>query len=197
MVTLLLSDHTADGDTTVFGPNYPGFFFDNSGTGYQVPNTSNTAGPYSSFQLQIYAWQGNYSSLSAAAANGQAVAYSGVFTQPVPFGEPPPIPGDVNYMPAMIMKAPLLGDANLDGKVDINDLSKVLTNYDKTGMTWADGDFNGDGKVDINDLSKVLTNYDKTSALSAVSVVPEPSFAVLLGVLLAATGWTVWRHNRR
>ena len=55
------------------------------------------------------------------------------------------------------------GDANLDGKVDINDLSSVLTNYDKsTGMTWSDGDFNGDGKVDINDLSIVLTNYDKS-----------------------------------
>ena len=46
--------------------------------------------------------------------------------------------------------------------MDINDLSKVLTNYDKTGMTWAQGDFNGDGTVDINDLSNVLTNYDKT-----------------------------------
>ena len=55
------------------------------------------------------------------------------------------------------------GDANGDGKVDINDLTIVLTNYDKsTGMTWATGDFNGDGKVDINDLSIVLTNYDKT-----------------------------------
>ena len=55
------------------------------------------------------------------------------------------------------------GDANLDGTVNITDLSKVLTNYDKTGMTWADGDFNGDGTVNISDLSNVLTNYDKTA----------------------------------
>ena len=45
------------------------------------------------------------------------------------------------------------GDANLDGKVDINDLSIVLANYDKNGMAWTEGDFTGDGTVDINDLT--------------------------------------------
>ena len=74
------------------------------------------------------------------------------------------------------------GDANLDGTVNISDLSKVLTNYDKTGMTWADGDFNGDGTVNISDLSNVLTNYDKTAGASAAGIkaVPEPSSMVLL-----------------
>ena len=28
------------------------------------------------------------------------------------------------------------GDANVDGYVDIKDLTIVLSNYDKTGMTW-------------------------------------------------------------
>jgi autotransporter-associated beta strand protein len=56
----------------------------------------------------------------------------------------------------------LYGDANLDGTVNINDLSKVLGNYNKSGMTWADGDFNYDGTVNINDLSKVLGNYNKS-----------------------------------
>ena len=59
---------------------------------------------------------------------------------------------------------PLSGDANLDGKVDINDLTIVLANYGQTGKTWTTGDFNGDGTVDINDLTIVLTNYGKTSA---------------------------------
>ena len=35
------------------------------------------------------------------------------------------------------------GDANGDGKVDINDLTIVLTNYDKTGMAWSQGEFTG------------------------------------------------------
>ena len=39
----------------------------------------------------------------------------------------------------------LPGDANSDGTVNINDLSILLANFDKTGMAWANGDFNGDG----------------------------------------------------
>jgi probable HAF family extracellular repeat protein len=77
------------------------------------------------------------------------------------------------------------GDANFDGTVNIGDLSKVLTNYDKTGMIWADGDFNADGTVNISDLSNVLTNYDKTMTASAAGIkaVPEPA-----SLLLAAAG---------
>jgi hypothetical protein len=73
------------------------------------------------------------------------------------------------------------GDANRDGVVNIEDLSKVLANYDKNGMTWDDGDFNGDGKVDISDLSNLLSNYDKTFTASAgVKAVPEPGTLALL-----------------
>ena len=87
-----------------------------------------------------------------------------------------------------LLKPALPGDANLDAKVDINDLSRVLTNYDRTvgsGISgWAQADFNNDGKVNLNDLSIVLTNYDESAALSAggMATVPEPS-TVLLAVL--------------
>jgi probable HAF family extracellular repeat protein len=91
---------------------------------------------------------------------------------------------------------PLPGDANLDGTVNITDLSKVLTNYDKTGMTWGEGDFNGDGTVNISDLSNVLTNYDKTATAAGIKAVPEPSALVLLaagaGGLLSCL-WRRWR----
>ena len=72
---------------------------------------------------------------------------------------------------SFLLTPALAGDANLDGTVNINDLSKVLTNYDKTGMAWADGDFNGDGTVNINDLSNVLTNYDRSLGASAAGIV--------------------------
>ena len=55
------------------------------------------------------------------------------------------------------------GDANGDGKVDINDLTIVLSNYGRTGMKWTQGCMDGDpaGAVDINDLTIVLSNYGK------------------------------------
>ena len=51
------------------------------------------------------------------------------------------------------------GDANGDGRVDINDLTIVLANFGQTGMAWSQGDFTGDPTVDINDLTIVLSNY--------------------------------------
>jgi formylglycine-generating enzyme len=78
----------------------------------------------------------------------------------------------------------LPGDANGDGKVDINDLSILLTNFDKTSMTWSQGDFDGSGTVDLADLSKMLTNFDKTAGTSpaGIQAVPEPATLALLGV---------------
>jgi autotransporter-associated beta strand protein len=82
----------------------------------------------------------------------------------------------VTVMPA------LFGDTTLDGKVDIVDLGKVLTNFDHSGMTWAQGDFTYDGTVDISDLGKILTNFDKTMGMPGASIkaVPEPANLVLL-----------------
>ncbi len=88
----------------------------------------------------------------------------------------------------------LPGDANLDGRVDINDLTIVLANYNHTG-TWATGDFNGDSKVDINDLTIVLAHYDTSVGLSAagMSAVPEPGTLLLLAASLAGLLAYAWR----
>jgi uncharacterized protein (DUF2141 family) len=93
----------------------------------------------------------------------------------------------------------LPGDANLDGKVDINDLTAVLTNYGETaGATWNAGDFNGDGKVDINDLTAVLTNYGHSLGASAggINTVPEPSSILALATVAPLVGWRLMRRRR-
>lgn len=54
----------------------------------------------------------------------------------------------------------LSGDADGNGKVDVHDLSIVLTNYSKHTV---DGDLNHDGKVTIADLSILLTNFGRKS----------------------------------
>ena len=76
------------------------------------------------------------------------------------------------------------GDANLDGKVDINDLTVVLSHFGQTGMTWSTGDLTGDGTVDINDLTVVLSHFGQGAGSSAAGMdaVPEPSALVLLGM---------------
>ena len=125
----------------------------------------------------------------------------------------------ITIMPA------LYGDATLDGVVGPADLSKLLTNYGKSGMTWSQGDFTYDGIVGPADLSKLLTNYGKNGPLnindipalalqaleadsqamqllasydisvSGATAVPEPSSLVMLASLLALAG--VWGFRRQ
>ena len=97
---------------------------------------------------------------------------------------------------AFLLTPALPGDANLDGTVDINDLTIVLSNFGSTGCAWSQGCMDGDptGTVDMNDLAIVLTNFGKTyGASSDIEAVPEPSGAVLLlgtsAVALMACAW--------
>jgi hypothetical protein len=52
--------------------------------------------------------------------------------------------------------------------------------------------------VDIQDLSKILANYDKTFSAGGIKVVPEPSsIALLLMLLPLAAGKLARRRCRR
>ena len=90
----------------------------------------------------------------------------------------------------------LPGDANLDGKVDINDLTIVLAHYNQTGA-WAQGEFTGSGTVDINDLTIVLAHYNQSfGSAGGIAAVPEPSVLLLLAAGLAgllAHAWRKWK----
>ena len=74
---------------------------------------------------------------------------------------------------------PLLGDANGDGTVNGADLNIVLSNFNRTGMTGAQGDFDGNETVNGSDLNTVLSNFNQHLSVAAV---PEPSTFVLLGI---------------
>ena len=100
------------------------------------------------------------------------------------------------------------GDANFDGSVTFADLVLLAQNYNRIGdRTWATGDFNFDGSVTFSDLVMLAQNYNRTSVLTAgpsnaddvgdaafrsgwaraLTIVPEPSLALLPAGGLAAT----------
>ena len=59
---------------------------------------------------------------------------------------------------AVTIKVPLLGDINLDGVADINDLNLILAALNKPANGPNDlRDLNGDGKIDALDSRKLIT----------------------------------------
>ncbi|MFT3785166.1 MAG: S8 family serine peptidase [Tepidisphaeraceae bacterium] len=81
------------------------------------------------------------------------------------------------------------GDANLDGKVNFDDLLTLASNYGASSKKWADGSFDGDGLVNFSDLLQLASNYGfgVASTLNfaadwarAQSMVPEPATLALL-----------------
>ena len=93
-----------------------------------------------------------------------------------------------NYTDRSFLLTPgLAGDANLDGRVDINDLTIVLSHFGQSGTTWAQGEFTGTGTVDINDLTIVLSHFGQSAGSSAggLTAVPEPGSLTLSALAVA------------
>ena len=74
----------------------------------------------------------------------------------------------------------LLGDSNLDGRVDSIDLNAVGVAWQMARDTWAEGDFNADGVVDSLDLNSIGVNWQR--AIPGGAAVPEPK--TIVGLLL-------------
>ena len=208
VATLLLGNGTAKGDITGEASGYPGMFWaSNSQSPAAIPGTNAATGPYPDFNVEIYFWTGNYSTYAAAEAAaagtpGVYTADSGIFNQYVPFG-PTIVPEPLLDMSAVVLSQhPVAlppGDANGDGRVDINDLTIVLSNFGQSvgPGAWANGEFTGDGTVNVNDLTIVLSNFGHGTSAGAAAAVPEPASAVLLACCGLATVLVYWASQRR
>jgi hypothetical protein len=74
----------------------------------------------------------------------------------------------------VLVKYTYYGDANLDGKVDGSDYSRVDAGFISNGKLtgWANGDFNYDGKINGTDYSLIDATY--ASAAKALALVAKP-----------------------
>ncbi len=86
----------------------------------------------------------------------------------------------------------LVGDANLDGTVDAQDLNSLGRNWQSATGLWSSGDFNADNLIDAQDLNGVGGNWQKTIAAAAPAVVPEPT-----GCMLALLGLSLTMRRYR
>jgi autotransporter-associated beta strand protein len=60
------------------------------------------------------------------------------------------------------------GDAQLDGKVDFDDILALFPNYGVSGSySWQDGDFTYDGKVDFDDILALFPNYEASAVFGS------------------------------
>ena len=92
-----------------------------------------------------------------------------------------------------ILLAPeLLGDANADGSVDLNDLNMVLNNLGTANTNWTAGNFDNAATIDLTDLNDVLNDLGLTTASTGsianvqspvTTSAPEPASLLLIAAV--------------
>jgi hypothetical protein len=92
---------------------------------------------------------------------------------------------DLDYEVQTIL-ATNYGDTDLDGDVDLSDLSNLAANYSQTPRGWAQGNFDIDTDVDLNDLSNLAAYYGLGEAQAFADfqsiAVPEPASLASVGL---------------
>ena len=154
-------------------------------------------------------WNGPGINSSAAAANnlipGNSLYGLGYADSADP-GNP------AGLLPTIEVMYTLLGDANLDGKVNGTDFNILAANFNQSGRSWDEGDFNYDGDVNGTDFVLMADNFNQFASQSATAAadwtalqdfaaangislasVPEPASA---GIVVIA-GMGILRRRRR
>ncbi|MFO0897997.1 MAG: hypothetical protein U0836_11295 [Pirellulales bacterium] len=92
---------------------------------------------------------------------------------------------------------PLLGDANFDDRVDLNDFG-ILKAHIGSGHWRDEGDFNRDLRVDLTDVGVLKDNFGRVAGVTTVvEPVPEPAGLLLATLAAALLGLARLRLVRR
>jgi hypothetical protein len=80
---------------------------------------------------------------------------------------------------AVVVRFTRYGDANLDARVDFNDLLEMAQNFGSdvsavTGGSWRHADFTYDGVADFNDLVKLAQNYNTSLPAAPALAAQQP-----------------------
>ena len=100
---------------------------------------------------------------------------------------------NASNLTAFLLSPVAPGDADLDGDVDLSDLSTVLNNFGAATTSWTNGNFDGAATIDLTDLSDVLNNFGASSASAAPTPTPEPA---TLALLLPVVWSSAFRRRR-
>jgi autotransporter-associated beta strand protein len=159
-------------------------------------------------------WSAATASATVSAARGdgtwtrRAGVGSSAVAAAVAAGSPRAVGWAANGDGSVTFAATALGDATLDGFIDILDAAAITSAgaFDRPGfVTWQDGDFNYDRLVDILDVADFVSTglFDAGAvpmARSAIAAVPEPALVqplTLAAVAAAAFGRVVRPTSRR
>src|SRR5205823_7792194 len=93
------------------------------------------------------------------------------------------------------------GDANLDGRINVDDYARIDSNIGLGTAGWFNGDFNYDGKVNVDDYG-IIDSYigiqgpPFSSVAGGSSAVPEPAALISLSGV-GAMAWAARGFCRR
>jgi fibronectin-binding autotransporter adhesin len=133
-------------------------------------------------------WQGTgitSSLLDTANAGNSAGSYGIGYADSADLGNPAGLSsGTIEIMYT------LLGDANLDGKVNGADFAIMAANFNQGGKVWDQGDFNYDGNVNGADFTLLAKNFNQSatqSAVGAADLAALEAFAAANGISLTTS----------
>jgi len=129
-----------------------------------VGKASESTGTYGPVTLKLVNLENNRTSSGSAGPEALyvdtlTITYGGTFYTTTNSQGHALLPYDLFYLNGGDPKRLYKGDANLDGMVNVQDMSILSTNWGKDSAVWAEADFNGDRLVNLQDLGILTSNW--------------------------------------